>query len=323
MRKRRAARALGALLAAVMLASPVASAQTLQFGTTGRADSTSIPVFIAVEKKLFDAEGLTVNWIAAGSAARAVQQTVAGSLDLSIAATDAMTRAVKEGAAIKIVAGTVGAAPFRVLGAKTVKTWSDLKGKTISVGGPSDQTLYFFRVMARKNGLDDKAYDLLYAGTTPARFTQLVSGAIGAAVLTNPNDIMAMKDGYNDLGAAADYVPVWSQNNAFVNADWARDHRMEVLAFLRAYRKATAIFYDPAQHDAVVSILARYSNTDPDTAERVYRFYIDKKILAQNAALSEPGIQAVVDSLVTLGELKESFPAASMIDGSYLRELDR
>ena len=310
-----------AFMAACALASSItarAESGVLQFGTTGRSDSTSIATFIAMEKKLFEAENLKVNWITAGSAARAVQQTVAGSLDLSIAATDATVRAIAEGGALKIVAGTVGAAPFRVVGDKSVVKWADLRGKTISVGGPSDQTLFFLRVIARKNGLADRDYDLVYAGTTPARFAQLMSGAIGAAVLTNPNDILALNNGYRDLGAAPDYVPVWSQNNAFVNAAYARDHRTEIEAFLRAYHKAVAFFYEPAHREETLDIMKRYSGADAATAERIYRDYIDQKIIVPDATISAAGIQAVVDSLVASGELKAPPKVADFIDASYL-----
>jgi NitT/TauT family transport system substrate-binding protein len=309
-----------AMVMALVAAAPrsALAESALQFGTTGRSDSTSIATFIAMEKKFFEAEKLNVNWISAGSAARAVQQTVAGSLDLSIAATDATLRAVAEGGGLKIVAGTVNAAPFRVVGNKTVKSWSELRGKTISVGGPSDQTLFFFRVMARKNGLADGDYDLVYAGTTPARFAQLMSGAVGAAVLTNPNDILALNEGFRDLGSAPDYVPTWSQNNAFVNANYARAHRDEIVAFLRAYRKAVAYFYDPANREETLDIMIQYSKSDRGTAEQIYKFYMDKGIIARDGAISEAGIQAVLDSLIANGEVKQPPKLADFVDRSFL-----
>jgi NitT/TauT family transport system substrate-binding protein len=312
-------------LACLMSASGAGSAwaDQIQFGTTGRSDSTTIATFIAMEKKFFDDEKISVNWVTAGSASRAVQQTVAGSLDLSIAATDATVRAFAEGAGLKIVAGTVHAAPFRTVGNKGVAKWSDLKGKTISVGGPTDQTLFFFKVMARKNGLDDKDYDLIYAGTTPARFSQLMSGQVGAAVLTNPNDLMALKEGFVDLGVAPDYVPVWSQNNAFVNAAWAKTHRAEVVSFLKVLRRSVAYFYDAKNRDEVIAIMAKYSGSDRETAEKIYQFYLDKKIIAPNGEISSDGVQAVIDSLVASGELKTRVSAADMIDASFLKDASK
>jgi ABC-type nitrate/sulfonate/bicarbonate transport system substrate-binding protein len=93
------------------------------------------------------------------------------------------------------VAGAASNAPFRVVAPRTIKDWSDLRRKTISVGGLTDVTLYFLRVMARKNGLADQDYDLLYGGGTPSRFAQLASGAVAAAILTNPVDFSALEQG--------------------------------------------------------------------------------------------------------------------------------
>ncbi|MDB5650113.1 MAG: alkanesulfonate transporter substrate-binding subunit [Hyphomicrobiales bacterium] len=316
-------RAMGALLVAFGLALTNARAAELQFGTTGKSDSTSIVSYIAMEKKLFEANGIQLNWFAAGSAAKAVQQTLAGSLDISIAATDQTVRAIAQGAPISIIAGAVTAAPFRVLGNKDVHGWADLKGKTVSVGGPSDQTLFFFRIMARKNGLKDADYDLVYAGTTPARFAQLVSGAVGAAVLTNPNDLVALDGGYTDLGTAPDYVPVWAQNNVFVNSDWAKTHNDLVVGFLRAFISASKFFYDPANREEVLAIFMKYNNSDRNTAERIYQFYQDKGIIARDAALSEAGLQAVVDSLIANKELTSPLSIATIIDAKFLTQAMR
>ena len=151
-----------------------------------------LPHYIATEKKYYENEGVVVDAIVAGAAVGLLKQLAGGSLNLAQAATDQTLRAILHGAPIKIVAGAASNAPFRLVAAKTVKSWADLKGKTVSVGGLTDVTLYFMRVMARKNGLSDQDYDLLYGGGTPSRFAQLASGAAAAALLTNPVDFAAL-----------------------------------------------------------------------------------------------------------------------------------
>jgi NitT/TauT family transport system substrate-binding protein len=294
------------------------AADKVEYGTTSRNDATSIATYIAFEKKLFESEGLDIDWLPAGSAARAAQQTVAGSLDISIAATDATIRAISQGANLKIVAGSVQVAPFRTIGGKGITDWSQLKGKTISVGGPSDQTLFFLHVMARKNNLADKDYDLIYGGTTPDRFSQLVSGGVAAAVLTDPEDLMATDQGFNDLGSAPDYVPVWAQNNVYVNENWALSHRNDVVAFIRALRKAADFFYDAKNKDETITIMAKYTHADVATATRIYQFFQDKHVIAPQAKLFNDGLQAVVDSLVEMRSLTAPIAVSDLTDGSYI-----
>jgi NitT/TauT family transport system substrate-binding protein len=214
-------------------------------------------------------------------------------------------------------------APFRVVAAKTIKSWSDLKGKTISVGGLTDVTLYFLRTMARKNNLADQDYDLLFAGGTPARFAQLLSGAVAAAMLTNPVDFSALEQGYVDLGSVPQYLPNWAQNNILVDTRWAAQNRATVLAFLRAHIKATKYIYEPAHRDEVIAILAKHTKATPQIAAATYDLYIKQGVIARGAALFEDGIKANFDALVALGDLAAVPPLDRFIDASFLAEASK
>lgn len=305
------------------LASPTAHAtEDVAFGITS-ATALSLPHFIAEEKRYFAAEGLAVDTIAAGSAARVLQQLAGRSLNMAQVATDQTLRAILHGAPIRIIAGAAANAPFRVVAAKSVKSWSDLKGHTVSVGGLTDVTLYFLRVMARRNGLADQDYDLLYAGGTPDRFAQLASGAVAAAVLTNPVDLVALDQGFVDLGSVPQYLPHWTQNNLLVDTRWAAAHRAAVLAVLRAEIQATQFFYDAANRDEVIGILAKYTRTSGPIAAKTYDLYLRDEVIARNAALSPQGIKANLDALAAMGEVTAAPPLDSFIDASFLAEAAR
>src|SRR5713101_4032131 len=134
------------VLLAGVVGVPAKAATKVVFGVTS-ATAFSLPHFIATEKQYYEAQGLAVDTIVAGAAVGVLQQLAAGSLNMAQAATDQTLRAILRGAPIKIVAGAASNAPFRVVAAKHVKGWSDLKGKAVSVGGLTDVTLYFMRVM--------------------------------------------------------------------------------------------------------------------------------------------------------------------------------
>jgi NitT/TauT family transport system substrate-binding protein len=239
------------------------------------------------------------------------------------AATDQSLRAILHGAPIKIIAGAASNAPFRVLAAKNIARWSDLKGKTISVGGLTDVTLYFVRVMARKNGLADHEYDLIYGGGTPSRFAQLASGAAAAAILTNPVDFTALEQGFVDLGSVPQYLPSWAQNNILVDTRWAQSSRAPILAFLRAHIKATRYLYDSTNRDEVIGILARHTHTTPQIAAATYDLYMRQQVIAREASLYPEGIKANLDALVEMGELTQAPSLAGFIDASFLAEASR
>ncbi len=298
------------------------AAGTVTLGITS-ATAFSIPHYIAEEKKYYADEGLVVDTVIAGSANAVLQQLAAGSLNIGQAATDQTLRAIQRGAPIRIIAGAASNAPFRMVAAKGTKGWGELKGKTLTVGGLTDVTLYFLRTMARRNGLGDHDYDLVYGGGSPRRFTQLLSGAVAGAILTNPHDFMALEQGYVDLGSVPDYLPHWAQNNIQVDTRWAAQHRAEILAFLRVHIRATRWFYDPANRDDVIAILAKHTRSTPEVAAKTYDLYVRQQVIAPDAALFAEGIQQNIDALVAIGELATAPPLASFIDPSFLAEVGR
>ena len=302
--------------------APAQAASELSFGITS-ATAFSLPHYIAEEKKYYAVEGLAVDTTVVGAAAGVLQQLAAGSLNMAQAATDQTLRAILREAPIRIVAGASSNAPFRVLAARSIHAWNELKGKTVSVGGLTDVTLYFLRVMARKNGLADRDYDLLYGGGTPSRFAQLAAGAVDAAVLTNPHDFLALEQGFVDLGSVPQYLPHWAQNNLLVDTRWAPQHRSTVIAFLRAHVRATRYFYDPANRDEVIRILTRYTRTTPQIAAATYDLYVREQVVAPEAALSADGIKANLEAFIATGELKEMPPLGVFVDTSYLAQLSR
>ena len=299
---------------------PAHAAGTITLGITS-ATAFSIPHYIAEDKKYYADEGISVDTIIAGSANGVLQQLAAGSLNIGQAATDQTLRAIQRGAPIRIIAGAASNAPFRMVAAKGTKGWAELKGKAISVGGRTDVTLYFLRTMARKNGLGDDAYDLLYGGGSPNRLTQLLSGAVAGAILTNPHDFMALEQGFVDLGNVPDYLPHWAQNNIQVDTRWAAQHRAEILAFLRVHIRATRYFYDPANRADVIAILAKHTKTTPDVAAKTYDLFVRLQVIAPDGALFADGLQQNIDALVSIGDFATAPPIAKFVDPSFLAEV--
>src|SRR3954470_3057509 len=317
--RRRAIIASALLVLAGLALRPAQAATEIAFGITSQT-AFSLAHYVAIEKKLYEAENLKVDTFVAGAAVQVLQQLMGGSLNIAQAATDQSLRAILRGAPIRIVAGAASNAPFRLVAAKSITSWSDLRGKTISVGGLTDVTLYFLRVMARKNGLADQDYDLLFGGGTSNRFAQLASGAVAAAMLTNPVDFSALEQGYVDLGSVPQYLPNWAQNNILVDTRWAAQNRATVRAFLRAQIKATKYIYEPANRDEVIAILAKHTRTAPNIAAATYDLYIKQSVIARGAALFEDGIKANFDALVALGDLTAAPPLDRFVDPSFLAE---
>jgi hypothetical protein len=115
----------------------------------------------------------------------------------------------------------VGVSPYEAVGARTVKSWIDLRKKTVMIGGAKDITRVYFEDIAKPNGLAAGEYDYVFAGSTAARFSALTSGSVAATILFPPFNFLAIRDGYTKLGLSADYTKSFPFSAYSVNLNWA------------------------------------------------------------------------------------------------------
>jgi ABC-type nitrate/sulfonate/bicarbonate transport system substrate-binding protein len=142
--------AFAALLAgAVIAASPPAKAETVTVGMVGAVSATHWPIYIGLTKGYYAAEDLKLDLVFIQSSAALVQQLTAGSLDLALSTGLAdPIRAIDKGSPIAIVRIEMQAPPYALMAKPAIKRWADLKGKTISIGGPKDITRIYLERMA-------------------------------------------------------------------------------------------------------------------------------------------------------------------------------
>src|SRR3982074_55812 len=194
--------AVAALLAGVaIVAAPAAKAENGTIGMVGAGSSTHGPIYIGLTKGYYAGEDLKPDLVFIQSSAALSQQLTAGSLDVALSTGLAdPIRAIDKGSPIAIVRIELQAPPYALLAKPAIKRWSDLKGKTISIGGPKDITRIYLERMAGPNGLKPGDYDTVFAGATSARFSALQAGAVDAAILLPPFNFYAESAGFTNLG---------------------------------------------------------------------------------------------------------------------------
>src|SRR5216683_5940430 len=166
--------AVRALIVGAAALSCAARAEPATIGLVGAVSSTHWPIYIGLTKGYFAAEDLTPDLVFIQSSAALVQQLTAGSLDLALSTGLAdPIRAIDKGSAIAISRFEIQAPPYSLMAKPTIKTWADLKGKVISIGGPKDITRIYLERMAIPNGVKPGDYDTVFAGATSARFSAL------------------------------------------------------------------------------------------------------------------------------------------------------
>jgi NitT/TauT family transport system substrate-binding protein len=163
------------LLAAPTLAGAgsASAAERIIIATTGKGQPPEWPDFIASSKGFFAENGVSVELVAAQSAAAATMQAAAGSAQMSVGGMTEVMLGIDHGAKLDLLRIETQVGPYSLFAKRTIKSIKELRHKIVIVGGAKDVTLVYFERMAAANGLKPGDYDLVYAGTTPARLAAL------------------------------------------------------------------------------------------------------------------------------------------------------
>ena len=298
--------------------------KTIRMATVGLSWSTA-PELVAQDKGFYEAEKLTVEVNVAGASAATCQQILAKAADIGQCSLNDMVQAVEAAGAPLIQFFGFYNSPlnYSIMAKPNINTWADLKGKSIMVGGPKDNTVFFFRAMARPNGLQDSDYDFQFAGASSARYAALKSGAVDASILTDPFDNQAEAEGYKKVDAL---VPKYVNTGNYgyiihvAQPDWAKAHQDELTRYMRGLLKAVDWIYDPANKQELFNIVGPKVNMNQETFDRLYkRDAQDAKYWSTDGKMTDAGVQGVLNSLIELDSLKSPAPPPSKYyDSTYI-----
>jgi ABC-type nitrate/sulfonate/bicarbonate transport system substrate-binding protein len=296
-----------ALFAAAAIAISPAKAQTVTVGLVGAVSSTHWPIYIGLTKGYFDAENVKLDLVFIQSSAALVQQLTAGSIDLALSTGLAdPIRAIDKGAPIAIVRIEMQAPPYALLAKPDIKRWTDLKGKTISIGGPKDITRIYLERMAEPNGLKAGEYDTVFAGATSARFSALQSGAVDAAILLPPFNFYAESAGFTNLGLTVDYAKELPFTGTVVGRAWASAHKATLAKVLSVNAKSMTWFSDPANRAEAIKIMVEASKLKQEDVAKSYDFLHKNEFFETAGKLSKTKMGALLNALKGLGDVEGS-----------------
>ena len=313
---------LAALALCVLPASAQAPLMEINFGTLGAAIS-QWPIYIATDHGFFRDAGLHVSTTTIAGVPAIITTTATKGVDIASIGTDSLIAAVSRHLPVKIVAPGMAVNPYSLVVGPSIKTFADLKGKTVILGTKSDVTAISLRAILAPQHVDfDKDISIIVSGSTNARFTALISGNVQGAMLSPPFDLAAEAQGMHILASAADYEKNWMFTVYIANTEWAAAHRPELTAFARAMRKA--VDYGYGHRKESIDALIAYSHVDQSAAERSYDNTFRKwRAFDRELRVNESQLRTVGDAMIQIGELPALPPVADLYDPSYARDAAR
>ncbi len=276
-----------------------------------------LPVYVALEEKLFQQEGLEVELLAFRSGTDNTQALLARSIDLIAGAfPESVLIPRSQGADIKTFYGLCNLPVYKWYSKPEIKAVKEIKGKKIAVSKIGSQSDVMTRWVVRKAGLDsEKDVQIIQCGGPMDRLSALMSGAVDAAVLSDPGSFMAEKKGYNLLLSLDQFVKGYPNETYNATPQFLRENPETVKAFIRANNKAIELLR--SDEKKALAVIAKYVKVTGEDALQAYRSYRDSYPIDGSPPLD--GIELLQEICVGSGDIKQKMPENDIIDYTYIK----
>ena len=308
--------------AVVLTRVPARAATELIFGSLSPSTSEWM-LYVAEQKGFFTEQGLHITTIPVNNVQNAINTVATKAADFVSIGSDSIMAARSHDLPVRLVIPGYNTMPYGFVVGPNIKTWADLRGKTVAVGAKTDVTGILLRIMAKANNLDpDKDLSLIVSGSTSSRFVALQSGNVDAVFLNPPFDFFAETKGMRILARASDYAKPWQFTGYAMNTDWLASHRKEAVGLARAFRKAVDFAYK--NQAEAVDILVTASKNDPASCKKAYDLaFVKTKSFDRDLKFDEAGLRAVAQAMMGVGTITAIPKFSDVVDVSIAQEAAR
>jgi ABC-type nitrate/sulfonate/bicarbonate transport system substrate-binding protein len=316
-----------ALSVALLAGLPQARAETATL-RYGQIPSTvhgvsSLPRFIAERQGFFARENIALDVVQIpGGTGNMVAALDRNEIDVTQTATPYLIQAVLNGSQAVAIAGEIGNPVYSLIAKRSIDNVAGLKGKVIGLSLPIDTISISTRKLLKLKGLSDGDYRVKELVGTPARADCLRSGECDAVPLGQPDDLIAVKDGYRLLGSSTDAVASFQFEVIAARLDYAEAHVPAIIGFVSALADAFRFIHDPAHRAEAIKAFTELTGAPDGIARATLALYLDpdRGVLPKQAEIDFAGVAQVIAFMGQGGIIKDPLPAPEQfVDLRYLK----
>jgi ABC-type nitrate/sulfonate/bicarbonate transport system substrate-binding protein len=277
-----------------------------------------LPFHVAYYKGFYRDQGIDLETIFMST--QAVNASfVRGDIDYS-AAVNGIIQTVVRGAPAKILACAVDRPLQSLVVRKEIRSPRELKGKKIA-GSTTGGTATLMADLALKHFGFDPGRDVAIVPLRGNRLTALESGAVDAALLGVPENIIAVDKGYSELLFIGDIVN-FPQNGFGASVKKIQENPEEVYGMVRATLRGLVFSLDNRNRDEVINIiLKQWKLTDRRLAGEMLKQFGRG---ATRDMLAKPeGMQLMINLVREDSKISQPFTVAQIVDYSFLEKARR
>jgi ABC-type nitrate/sulfonate/bicarbonate transport system substrate-binding protein len=318
-----------ALIAAVMILGHGVSAQAQTMALRlGQIPSvvrgvSSVYLAVAQQKGFLARENIALTLVPiAGGTDKMVAALERGEVDVTQTATPYLIQAALAGSDAIGIAGETGNPIYSLIAKPEIASFADLKGKLVGLSLPVDTISISMRKLFALKGLEEADYRVKELIGTPVRFECLKRGECDAVPLGQPDDLIALSQGYRRLGLSTEAVSAFQFQLLAVKRGWAEANKDTVVRFVRAIASSFRFMRDPANRAEVARIMVELTGSSEDIARQTLVLYYEPErgVLPNAAEVNLPGLAQVIAFMGEGGMIKPPLPAPErFVDLQYLR----
>ena len=277
-----------------------------------------LPFHVAYHKGFYREQGIDLETIFMST--QAVNAAfVRGDIDYS-AAVNGIIQTIVRGAPAKILACAVDRPLQSFVSKKDIRSARELKGKKVGGSTPGG-TASLMADMALKHFGLEPGRDVAVVPLRGNRVAALESGAVDAALLGVPENIIAVDRGYNELLFLGDIVN-FPQNGFGASVKKIQESPEEVYGMVRATLRGLVFSLDNRNRDEAINIiLKQWQLSDKRLAAEMLR-QLGRGVTRDMSAKPE-GMQLMIDLVREDSKVSQPFTVAQIVDYSFLEKARR
>jgi NitT/TauT family transport system substrate-binding protein len=295
------------------------------FPSTARAQSTKIhisapskslswfPIHLTREKGFYRAEGLDVDYVIMRPQI-AMQALIAGDVGYTTALGSTL-RAAFRNIPLRVVMTIADKPLFALMARPGISSVEELKGKLLGVSSFGASTDTYARALLRRYKLvPNQDVKILALGGGTARIAAMETGAIDAALIEAPYNVMLERKGFRKILFVGDLIP--SPLSGFsTRLEKIQKQPDEIQRLVRATLRGIQ-FAKSNKQDAVRSIM-KWSEMDQGLAEGSYDMAVSS--WSSTGAASPQGIQVALEEIRTEFKLDAALDPAKAFDWTFVQ----
>lgn len=251
------------------LAAPaIARAQATNLRVMVFPGLANLPLFAGQQTGAFTRRGLSIEILNTPNSGELRNGLAQGRHQIVHAGVDNAVAMAEAGHDIGILIG--GDSAFNAFYVKPeIRTWSDLRGRTLIVDAPDTAYALVGYKMMEMNGLPRGSYEVRPTGGTFARYELMLRDPTAHASMLNPPfSLLAEDNGLRRLATTTEVIGPYLGNAGWAMRAWSRDNADVVTRYLAAYVESVRWMLNPANADAATGLLAERLRLDPAMARR-------------------------------------------------------